>query len=208
VIHGRRAAKTDHEEVSSDLADAIERHIHKNGERYAYDRCGLCGCTWFGPRLGRKNPESERHNITCPVPRWRKALQKYRKLRSAVEDLYYAANWTADRECDADALWTRVRDAAGFTPGETAVRLAPPSEQQNETPDAADPTCSCQPGDPFPNIACAMHRWDRRRGTERRWQFCALPQIVGRPFKLRGADRRALASPPEQPTDASHTDEA
>ena len=43
--------------------------------------------------------------------------QKYNELRDAVEKLYYAANWSADRPCDGVKLWTDVRDAAGFAPG-------------------------------------------------------------------------------------------
>jgi hypothetical protein len=65
------------------------------------------------------------------------ALQQFRKLKIAVEELYYAAHWTPDRECDADDLWTRVRDAAGFTPGETAARL--PTPDSEETPAEPQP---------------------------------------------------------------------
>lgn len=39
------------------------------------------------------------------------------KLIEAVRDLYYAAHWTPDRDVDAIALWTAVRDAAGFEAG-------------------------------------------------------------------------------------------
>jgi hypothetical protein len=40
-------------------------------------------------------------------------------LLAAVTALYYAAVWTADRPVDATALWTAVRDAAGFEPGQS-----------------------------------------------------------------------------------------
>ena len=42
---------------------------------------------------------------------------KFERLREAVKELYYAAHWTPDRECDDAALWTAVRDAAGLEPG-------------------------------------------------------------------------------------------
>ena len=48
------------------------------------------------------------------------------RLREAVERLYYAAYWTADREVDAIKLWEDVRDAAGLTPGKSIERLGPP----------------------------------------------------------------------------------
>lgn len=40
-------------------------------------------------------------------------------LRNAVEALYYAGVWHADRTVDEQALWTAVRDAAGFRPGKS-----------------------------------------------------------------------------------------
>lgn len=39
-----------------------------------------------------------------------------KRLTTAVSAVYYAAHWTPDREVDAAALWTELRDAAGFTP--------------------------------------------------------------------------------------------
>jgi hypothetical protein len=44
-------------------------------------------------------------------------------LLDAVHKLYYAAVWTPDRPVDAQALWTAVRDAAGFTPGRSPKEL-------------------------------------------------------------------------------------
>ena len=44
-------------------------------------------------------------------------------LYLAVRNLYYAAVWTADRPVDSQALWTAVRDAAGFTPGKSPKEL-------------------------------------------------------------------------------------
>jgi hypothetical protein len=46
-------------------------------------------------------------------------------LIEAVHDLYYAAVWHPDRPVDATALWTAVRDAAGFEPGQSPA----PSEE-------------------------------------------------------------------------------
>jgi hypothetical protein len=48
---------------------------------------------------------------------------EYLELRAAVKRLYYAAYWTPDRPCDEVKLWEDVREAAGFTPGETRKRL-------------------------------------------------------------------------------------
>jgi 2-hydroxychromene-2-carboxylate isomerase len=53
------------------------------------------------------------------------AEERYQNLAKAVSDLYYAANWTPDRDCEAVKLWTNVRDAAGLTPGQTAKKLGP-----------------------------------------------------------------------------------
>src|ERR1039458_10061092 len=47
------------------------------------------------------------------------------KMKSAIERLYFAANWHPDRVVDAAALWSAVRDAAGIAPGQTASRLGP-----------------------------------------------------------------------------------
>jgi hypothetical protein len=40
-----------------------------------------------------------------------------REMREAIKAVYYAAHWTPDRPCDADKLWTDLRDAACLTPG-------------------------------------------------------------------------------------------
>jgi hypothetical protein len=47
------------------------------------------------------------------------------KLTEAVRALYFAAHWHPDREVDERALWTAVRDAAGFTPGASSAHLGP-----------------------------------------------------------------------------------
>jgi hypothetical protein len=44
-------------------------------------------------------------------------VTEFDKLQYAVRNLYYAAVWHADRPVDEVALWTAVRDAAGFKPG-------------------------------------------------------------------------------------------
>ena len=44
-------------------------------------------------------------------------------LREALRSLYYAAVWHADRPVDEQALWTAVRDAAGFAPGKSPEEI-------------------------------------------------------------------------------------
>ena len=43
--------------------------------------------------------------------------QRYIDLVEAVYDLYFAAYWSPDRDCDAAKLWETLRDAAGIKPG-------------------------------------------------------------------------------------------
>src|SRR5579863_4751438 len=45
------------------------------------------------------------------------AVTEFDILKDAVKNLYYSAVWHPDRPVDEQALWTAVRDAAGFTPG-------------------------------------------------------------------------------------------
>lgn len=45
------------------------------------------------------------------------------ELRDAVEKLYYAAVWHADRPVDEKKLWEAVRDAAGFDPGHSPKEI-------------------------------------------------------------------------------------
>lgn len=45
------------------------------------------------------------------------------RLMRAAANLYFAAHWTPDRPCDADALWTELRDAAGLEPGHSPKPL-------------------------------------------------------------------------------------
>lgn len=53
-----------------------------------------------------------------------KLLSIFDDLRSAVRELYYSGVWTCDRSVDEGALWTAVRDAAGFEPGKSPEALA------------------------------------------------------------------------------------
>ncbi|HYE72609.1 MAG TPA: hypothetical protein VEF04_04725 [Blastocatellia bacterium] len=46
------------------------------------------------------------------------AVKERDALREAVRNVYYAAHWTPDRQCDAVMLWTELRDAAGFEQGQ------------------------------------------------------------------------------------------
>ena len=52
-------------------------------------------------------------------------MSDFEKLRRAVDALYFAAYWHADRPVDEQALWTAVRDAALIRPGQTGARLGP-----------------------------------------------------------------------------------
>lgn len=49
--------------------------------------------------------------------------EKYKLLKSVVRDLYFAAVWSPDRECDAANLWEDVRDAAEIEPGKSTEVL-------------------------------------------------------------------------------------
>jgi hypothetical protein len=40
-------------------------------------------------------------------------------LREAVHAIYYAGVWHCDRPVDERKLWTDLRDAAGFEPGQS-----------------------------------------------------------------------------------------
>jgi len=51
-------------------------------------------------------------------------MKDFVRLAAAVERLYRAAHWTADRPCDADKLWSDVRDAAGIEPGQSPKPIA------------------------------------------------------------------------------------
>jgi hypothetical protein len=44
-------------------------------------------------------------------------------LVPALRRLYYSAVWHADRPVDEEALWTAVRDEAGFPPGESPEEI-------------------------------------------------------------------------------------
>jgi hypothetical protein len=54
-------------------------------------------------------------------------------LIEAVSKLYYAAHWIPDRNVDSTALWTAVRDAAGFAPGSAPKFEYPPSTKTQES---------------------------------------------------------------------------
>ena len=45
---------------------------------------------------------------------------KFFFLQKAVKELYYAGKWHCDiNDTESQKLWENVRDAAGFTPGES-----------------------------------------------------------------------------------------
>ena len=51
--------------------------------------------------------------------------QRLQRLTEAVRNLYYSACWESDRlsEVKEAELWTEVRDAAGFQPGNSPKPL-------------------------------------------------------------------------------------
>jgi hypothetical protein len=51
------------------------------------------------------------------------AVTEFDILKDAVKNLYYSAVWHADRSVDEKALWTAVRDAAGFAPGRSPEEI-------------------------------------------------------------------------------------
>jgi len=58
--------------------------------------------------------------------------RRHQALLEAVERLYYAARWTADRPVDEANLWTDVRDAAGFEPGNSPEPYDPAAKLIHE----------------------------------------------------------------------------
>lgn len=52
--------------------------------------------------------------------------QRFIDLAEAARELYYAAHWYPDRECEAIRLWTNLRDCAGIAPGNTKAVLGEP----------------------------------------------------------------------------------
>ncbi len=54
-------------------------------------------------------------------------MDKFEKLKQAVEALYYGAYWASDRlePQQENKLWEAVRDAAELEPGQTGKRLGP-----------------------------------------------------------------------------------
>jgi len=48
---------------------------------------------------------------------------RFLALETAARELYYAAHWYPDRECDANDLWMNLRDAIGLPPGQSSTIL-------------------------------------------------------------------------------------
>lgn len=65
-------------------------------------------------------PSSTRPKDTPEDAAW---SERYHALAAAVDRLYFAAYWHADRAVDEARLWTAVRDYAGIAPGQTAKVL-------------------------------------------------------------------------------------
>jgi hypothetical protein len=84
----------------------------------AEPRCARCALAPLAT-IHRIEHESY-HPFTPPPP------EPPATLLEAVRDLYYAAVWSADRPVDEAKLWTAVRDAAGFPPGQSP-KPSPPA---------------------------------------------------------------------------------
>jgi hypothetical protein len=57
---------------------------------------------------------------------------EYDRITAAVKALYYAAIWHADRPVDELALWTAVRDAAGFSSGDSPKPIEDVQEREGK----------------------------------------------------------------------------
>lgn len=57
------------------------------------------------------------------APMYAEQIAAADRLHAAVLELYFAANWKADRVCDEARLWTQVRDEAGIVPGKSTAVL-------------------------------------------------------------------------------------
>lgn len=74
--------------------------------------------------------ELELHEAANAIVWQGKEIQRlsgeFGKAIMAVHAVYYAAHWSPDRLCNAEGLWTAVRDAFGFEPGNSprAINLA------------------------------------------------------------------------------------
>lgn len=74
-------------------------------------RCTKKGC----PLQGYTTERGERLALRAFLDRTKAAMLT---REQAVRALYYAARWSADRPVNEAKLWTAVRDAFGFQPGE------------------------------------------------------------------------------------------
>lgn len=53
-----------------------------------------------------------------------------KRLRTAIEALYYAGVWHCDRPVDEAALWQELRDAAGLVIGASPEPASPPKKHE------------------------------------------------------------------------------
>jgi hypothetical protein len=67
-----------------------------------------------------------------------KCVNGYERIVAAARALYYAAHWTPDRECDAGALWTELRDACEFEPGHSPKPAVSAPEARGEAQATAE----------------------------------------------------------------------
>ena len=89
-----------------------------------------------------KETEDTKPKLVVPNEDYEEVVKRFKDLRDAVRDLYYACHWTPDRPLsrtefgdefgaegmrktpyDAAELWTAVRDAAGFPKGGSPKEL-------------------------------------------------------------------------------------
>lgn len=122
--------KSAHEaEPARHMPEPISTRTAYVGERWCYG-CQKTVRTYTITEADRTHRESPAYlpaGTVCCVP-WGHVVPHEdtvgrEKLARAVEALYYAAYWHADRPVDERALWEAVRDAAGLEPGQTSARL-------------------------------------------------------------------------------------
>lgn len=98
-------------ELVRDLHDARDaRDRYKRDVRYYKARL----------RISRNMMDTVWKRVQQQDAMIQRMMQDRKELLRAVHEVYYAANWSADRPVDEVRLWTDLRDAAGFTPGGTA----------------------------------------------------------------------------------------
>lgn len=105
------------------IRQAVQFLTERNGKQYAYDRCRVCGCTWYGEREGRVNSEKPQHNLTCWVP------QAEHQLHDAITllDRLAGSGWCGrhDTSFDEQPCWGCINES-----GERADKLIQANQEQ------------------------------------------------------------------------------